>query len=94
MVHHFFFQKAEFEVLPAFLGPFEQTALEVDLGLLKLLEVDVHIDDAVDDDVLGELEAFVEVDGPNQGLEGIAAQRAEALARAVVGFVFDEIFET
>lgn len=89
-----FFQQPEFEVLLPFLRPFEQTALEVDFGLLELFEVDMDSNDALNDDFFGELETPVKVDGAHQCLESIAAQRAETFARTVVGLVLDVVVET
>ena len=79
MIHHFFFQQLEIEMLLALLRPFQQSALEIDFGLLKLLKVDVNVDDTVDDDVLGKLEASVKVDGTYQGFESIASQGTESI---------------
>ena len=94
VVFHFFVQKPKFEVLAAFLCPFEQLALEVDVGVLQFVKVDVDTDDAVDDDMLRKKEAAVEVNGTHQGLKSIAAQRKKAAARlGVLVFVFDVIVE-
>lgn len=74
MVFHLFIQKPEIKLFMAFLRPLEEFAFEVDIGLLEFIEVDVHLDDAVDDDVLRKLEASVKVDGTHERLKGIAAQ--------------------
>ena len=83
------FQHLERSAFLVLLRPFEELALEVDIGLLQLLHVDVDVDDAVDDDVFGEVEAAVKVDGTHQGLESIAAYRLEAATR--VTLVFNQV---
>ena len=58
-----------------FLRPFKELALEVDIGLLQFIDVNMYLDDAIDDDVLGEVETLIKIDGTHEGFEGIATHR-------------------
>ena len=94
VVLHALVQKSEIKGFMLLLGQLEKLALEVDFGLLQLFKVDVDFDDAVDDDVLCEMEASVEINGTHEGLKSIATQGAEtAVGGAIDGFVFDVVVE-
>ena len=67
----------ELELVLVFLRPFEDTALVVAVALLYFVEVEMYLDDAVDDDFIGEFVASVEEDGACESLEGVAADGAE-----------------
>ena len=95
MFFHLLVQKPEIKFFMVFLCPLKEFAFEVDIGLLEFIEVDVHLDDAVDDDVLCEVKATVKIDGPHEGLKGVSAQREETSAIVMaLRTVFDVVVET
>ena len=65
-----------------FLRPFEELALEVDFLVGQSVDVDEAAEDALLDEPLAEGVAAVQVDGADEGLEGIAADVAVVRARA------------
>ena len=58
------------------LCPFYQSGLEVLLGLDEVIEVEVFLNQAVDDESAATFIALVEIYGTNDCLEGIAAHVA------------------
>ena len=79
----------------SFLSPLKKFAFKIDIGILQFVKVDMDTENVVDDDVLREKEASVEIDGTHQRLKNIASQRLETIARlGIFVLVFDVVVET
>ena len=75
----------EADFLVVLLAPVDEFAFEIPFCVGHGIDVEVDVDDLVDNHVAGKVVAFFEVDGADEGLEGVAVDGFEdALRFAVV----------
>lgn len=84
--------KGELSTKAILLAEFEQTTLEVDFHVGRLLQIHRHADDALADELLAMSEPSVEVDGSDERFECIASDVAVVALRRIV--VLDKFIQT
>src|SRR5450432_59300 len=82
---HSFIEGLEFEVLAVLVGPAIEFVLMIDLEVLEIVQEKIRVDDPFDNPLAALVKTLVEIDGPDDGFEGITKDLAHL--EAAVEFI-------